>query len=481
MTIKEIPQLSHYFNMKHKKSPEEFLAAAEKFLQKLLDTHEIRVKSTLLYEFIELSLLPLPNGPVKYKEGLLKKRGGGRFKRNKIGLYFSFLCRRWQERWFILTEEGIIYMINSNNIRAREMLLFDQSFQIEYGQKSTGSRAGISLIAPNRRLNVQAKDTFEALVWIDEIQKAAKACPYTKQNRFDSYAPLRGPTNFLQWYVDADGYFEDLYHILNLAKREVFILDWWLSPELPLKRPVEDGSTEYRLDTVLGKIANAGVRVYIIVYNEVKMLMYNHSEHTKKTLEALSSNITVLQHPSEPFFSWSHHEKMVVVDQAIGFLGGFDLCFGRFDVSSHPLDDPSENEGKGQMFVGKDYANPRLIDFKDVAEHETPLIDKKTTPRLPWHDVMVKASGPVVGDMSRHFIQYWNHVEVDVYSKEKEAPLPKNNLVPPADEETTKRENSTMKLRKAFRKIFGGRVVVDALQNKEELKEVKQEQEMKAR
>ena len=25
---------------------------------------------------------------------------------------------------------------------------------------------------------------------------------------------------------------------------------------------------------------------------------------------------------------WSHHEKMVLIDAAVGFLGGIDLCLG---------------------------------------------------------------------------------------------------------------------------------------------------------
>lgn len=29
---------------------------------------------------------------------------------------------------------------------------------------------------------------------------------------------------------------------------------------------------------------------------------------------------------------WSHHEKMVVIDQSVGFMGGLDICFGRMDT-----------------------------------------------------------------------------------------------------------------------------------------------------
>lgn len=250
------------------------------------------------------------------------------------------------------------------------------------------------------------------------------------------------------------GYYEDLYETLINAKREVFITDWWLTPEIALKKPVQDGESEYRLDKVLGKIANAGVKVYVIVYHEVRLLMYNDSEHAKMTLESLSPNITVLRHPSEPFFSWSHHEKMVVVDQTIGFIGGLDLCFGRWDTSDHPLYDPAFEEGTGITYFGQDFANPRRVNWKNVREQpHVSLIDKRTTPRMPFHDAMVRVVGPAVADMSRHFIQFWNHVEVDVYDKENDIPLPKRLIVPALEESTSRKENMWVQLKNLLKKI----------------------------
>ena len=37
--------------------------------------------------------------------------------------------------------------------------------------------------------------------------------------------------------------------------------------------------------------------------------------------------------PASGVFLWSHHEKTVVIDQQIAFIGGPDLCFGRWDDS----------------------------------------------------------------------------------------------------------------------------------------------------
>ena len=46
---------------------------------------------------------------------------------------------------------------------------------------------------------------------------------------------------------------ESVAKALLTAKEEVFITDWWLSPEIMLIRPSDDDS--FRLDNLLGKIA----------------------------------------------------------------------------------------------------------------------------------------------------------------------------------------------------------------------------------
>lgn len=43
----------------------------------------------------------------------------------------------------------------------------------------------------------------------------------------------------------------------------------------------------------------------------------------------------VIRHPNHytkrGVLFWSHHEKLVVIDQKIAFVGGIDLCYGRWD------------------------------------------------------------------------------------------------------------------------------------------------------
>lgn len=49
---------------------------------------------------------------------------------------------------------------------------------------------------------------------------------------------------------------------------------------------------------------------------EPKIAVNNDSEHVQIYLESLHDNIKVYRHPNDTIpILWSHHEKMVVVDQ----------------------------------------------------------------------------------------------------------------------------------------------------------------------
>lgn len=45
------------------------------------------------------------------------------------------------------------------------------------------------------------------------------------------------------------------------------------------------------------------------------------------------------------------------------------------------------------------------------------LLDRKETPRMPWHDIGTMVHGPAARDIARHFIQRWNAVKVEKVKK----------------------------------------------------------------
>ncbi|TFY61283.1 hypothetical protein EVJ58_g4601 [Rhodofomes roseus] len=111
-------------------------------------------------------------------------------------------------------------------------------------------------------------------------------------------------------------------------------------------------------------------------------------------------------------FYWAHHEKMCVIDQAIAFMGGLDLCFGRWDTPQHVIiDDPEGMQDSAeQIWPGKDYSNPRVSDFHTLNKPDEDMYDRAKIARMPWHDVGMQVVGQPARDLARHFVQRWNHL-----------------------------------------------------------------------
>lgn len=94
-----------------------------------------------------------------------------------------------------------------------------------------------------------------------------KRTAIAESHRFESFAPEHDG-NKVKWYVDASDYMWAVSVALDRAKETIYIADWWLSPELFLRRP-PNKNQEWRLDQVLKRRAEAGVQIYVIVYKEV--------------------------------------------------------------------------------------------------------------------------------------------------------------------------------------------------------------------
>ncbi|KAK4054720.1 hypothetical protein OIV83_000644 [Microbotryomycetes sp. JL201] len=200
----------------------------------------------------------------------------------------------------------------------------------------------------------------------------------------------------------------------------------WLSPELHLRRPPAKHE-DYRLDRILLRKAQQGVRVLVMIYKEVTQTMSMSSHHTKHFLEDLHENIAVVRHPDhlggEVTIMWSHHEKIVLVDNAVAAIGGLDLCFGRFDTRTFPLADVHPTDMSRSVFAGQDYNNARIQDFQTVDKWVGNQQSRLEIPRMPWHDVHTMLVGPAVMDIAQHFVERWNLIRHLKYRHDQRYPM----------------------------------------------------------
>ncbi|KAJ8357090.1 hypothetical protein SKAU_G00198840 [Synaphobranchus kaupii] len=313
----------------------------EDYLNNLLKMSIYR-KYHATMEFIDVSQLSFIHdlGP-KGLEGMIYKRSGGHRIPGMNCCGHSQVCYRWSKRWLILKDSFLLYM-KPDTGAISFVLLVDKEFTIKMDSKSTETKHGIRIDSLSRALVLKCSSYRHARWWgqaiEDFVRKHGKA--FLRDHRFGSFA--REQENIpAKWYVNGRYFMEDVANALEEAREEIFITDWWLSPEIFMKRPVVEGN-RWRLDCILKRKAQQGVRVYVMLYKEVELALGINSEYSKRTLMHLHPNIKVMRHPdhvSSTVYLWAHHEKIIVIDQSVAFVGGIDLAYGRWDDREHRLTD----------------------------------------------------------------------------------------------------------------------------------------------
>lgn len=459
----------------------EYIRQVTHYLNELIKVVALKPLSNRLFQFFEISpissLLSYEgsvDGSHIGKQGVIHIGGTAKSQGWRVGHFrandLKGMIDRRLEKWLLVRNTYLMYVSDINSTLPLEVFLVDLHFQMSYSgddnqghltksddepdeddsdyddssvaQKAiattddveTNSKRSnvfnhlkITLYNRERKLVLIPKSHQEQKLWVRAIREMQNATIWSQAHRFDSFAPVRHNC-FAQWFVDARDYFWAISSALELAKDVIFIHDWWLSPELYLRRPA-NGNQQWRIDRILQRKAQQGVKIFVIVYRNVGTTVATDSLYTKHSILSLhEDNIHVIRSPNQLLqntYFWAHHEKLCIIDQTVAFVGGIDLCYGRYDTPDHVLIDDSrinfdtldeqypptaEDFVLFQTFPGKDYSNPRVKDFFDLDKPYESMYDRDSVPRMPWHDVHMVTSGKVARDLARHFVQRWNYL-----------------------------------------------------------------------
>jgi phosphatidylserine/phosphatidylglycerophosphate/cardiolipin synthase-like enzyme len=129
---------------------------------------------------------------------------------------------------------------------------------------------------------------------------------------------------------------------IKAAQKFIFIADWQMNFDTELIGR-GDGKHEGRLSELIHEAINARkVDVRVMLYDSIEAAAYTHENEARATLLKLKTastkgNIEVgLHNPAtgrkDGFnIAFSHHQKILLVDGEIAFLGGLDIAHGRWD------------------------------------------------------------------------------------------------------------------------------------------------------
>ncbi|XP_024032885.1 phospholipase D delta [Morus notabilis] len=212
---------------------------------------------------------------------------------------------------------------------------------------------------------------------------------------------------------------EDICHAITEAHHMIYMTGWSIYHKVKLvrepTRPLPRGG-DLTLGELLKYKSQEGVRVLLLVWDDKTShdkyfintvgVMQTHDEETRKFFKHSSVICVLAPRYASSKMSYikqqivgtlfTHHQKCVLVDtQAYGnnrkitaFLGGLDLCDGRYDTPEHRLFRDLDTVYK------EDFHNPTF-----PAGHKAP--------RQPWHDLHCRIEGPTAYDVLINFEQRW--------------------------------------------------------------------------
>lgn len=172
-------------------------------------------------------------------------------------------------------------------------MLFDQRFCV----RQVAARI-IRVQNAHRIIHLKAKSRDSASEWLTHFKMIAQnqAIDYTVPHEHMSYAPVRRAIQAAP-LIDGCAYMNAVANAMEVAREEIYIADWWLSPMLHLKRPFAHNAF-WRLDEVLRRKASNGVHIFILIYNDVNMALHLNSEDVIKELKNIHDNIKVMWYSS---------------------------------------------------------------------------------------------------------------------------------------------------------------------------------------
>jgi len=177
---------------------------------------------------------------------------------------------------------------------------------------------------------------------------------------------------------DAADYFRWVRHAFLHARETIFILGWDIQSTLDLVPGGASDGAPTRLDELLKWVIRRRPQL------ACHILTWDYAELYALERERLATWRWGWQMPRQVRFAFddrhpiggSHHQKVIVVDDALAFSGGIDLTGHRWDTTAHRVDEPLRLNAAGD-------------------------------PYEPYHEVQAMVSGPVAASLGTLVRRRW--------------------------------------------------------------------------
>lgn len=153
--------------------------------------------------------------------------------------------------------------------------------------------------------------------------------------------------------VDADSYFRAARDAMRAARHSIFLLCWDIDSRLKLVPSGADDGYPELLGEFLHTLVLEREDLNVWLLNWDFTLLYAMEREWLPGIRlgwATHRRLHFFMDASHPIGA-SHHQKVIVVDDAIAFVGGLDLTSARWDTPTHRIGDPARVDRDGKLYA----------------------------------------------------------------------------------------------------------------------------------
>ena len=152
--------------------------------------------------------------------------------------------------------------------------------------------------------------------------------------------------------IDGEDYFRTVRQAMKQAQHSIFIIGWDIHSELQLVRDDSDDGYSKQLGPLLNQLAaeKDSLNIYILNWDFAMIYVIEREFFPHYKLRWKShKHVHFCLDGNHPVGA-SQHQKLVVVDDQLAFVGGMDLSQWRWDTTEHKIDDPRRRDPKGKAY-----------------------------------------------------------------------------------------------------------------------------------
>jgi phosphatidylserine/phosphatidylglycerophosphate/cardiolipin synthase-like enzyme len=152
--------------------------------------------------------------------------------------------------------------------------------------------------------------------------------------------------------IDADDYFAAARAAMRSARKSIFLVGWDFDATITLGRPGEHFEGPAHVGDFLLWLTKEkpNLEIRLLLWNPGFLTNWAKLSNLPYLLRwKLHRQITVRLDGNHPVGS-SHHQKILVIDDAIAFCGGIDVTAGRWDTRKHLDNDPLRKRPNGTAY-----------------------------------------------------------------------------------------------------------------------------------